>query len=41
MHRALADLARSGQITRAAAVAAAPNPSVLEHLLDDRSTARR
>jgi twitching motility protein PilT len=41
MHRALADLARSGQITRAAAVAAAPNPSALEHLLDDRSTARR
>jgi twitching motility protein PilT len=41
MHRALADLARAGQITRAAALAAAPNPTALEHLLDDRSTARR
>jgi twitching motility protein PilT len=41
MHRALADLARGGQITRAAAVAAAPNPTALEHLLDERSTVRR
>jgi twitching motility protein PilT len=41
MHRALADLARAGQITRAAALAAAPNESALERLLDERSTARR
>jgi twitching motility protein PilT len=41
MHRALADLARTGQITRATAVAAAPNVAALEQLLDDRSTARR
>jgi twitching motility protein PilT len=41
MHRALADLARSGQITRATALAASPNPAALDHLLDDRSTARR
>jgi twitching motility protein PilT len=41
MHRALADLARAGEITRAAAIAAAPNPTALEHLLDERSTARR
>src|SRR5262249_55553105 len=41
MERALADLVRTGRITRAVAIAAAPSPEGLERLLDDRSTARR
>ena len=41
MERALADLVRGGQVTRAAAFAAAPSPDALERLLGERSTARR
>jgi len=41
MARALAELVRTGQVTRAAALAAAPNPDTLERLFDDRAPVRR
>jgi twitching motility protein PilT len=41
MDRALADLVRAGYVTRAAALAAAPNPDAVERLLDDRPAPRR